>query len=185
MTTPGPDPRDASGGKGAWGAVARLLTVQLLAVIAVTAVITGIFALSGLNNGGQVTAGSSSPDTTTSGAASATPAASTPPASPATSGTAPTSTAPPKGAHRLKVDVLNQSAVGGTAARTADHLRALGWTVGRVADFHGNVSDTSVYYPRGEVKAARKLAAALPGKPRVLPRFSSLAPNRLTVIVTR
>jgi hypothetical protein len=181
MTTP-----DREGGKGAWGAVARLLGVQLMAVVAVTAIITGIYALTGPHHNGRVTAGGSTPGNTTPATAPATSPAGAPPASPTPSSAAPaTSQPPPAGAQRLKVDVLNQSATGGTAARTADRIRALGWTVGRVADFRGNVSETSVYFPRGEEKAARELAAALPGRQRVLPRFSSIAARRLTVIVTR
>jgi hypothetical protein len=81
--------------------------------------------------------------------------------------------------------VLNQSGGSGTAAKTAARVRALGWTVGRVDNFHGNVSRTTVYYPTGEAKAARELAAGLPGKPRVQPRFSTLADKRLTLIITR
>lgn len=204
MTTPDPNtpgqplagqpPTGESGSsQGAWGAVARLLSLQLLTVIAVTAVITGIYALTGPHRNHQVTAGSSAPATATSAAATSKPPASTPPASPRTSpaasSTAPaspsTSQRPPAAASRLKVDVLNQSGPGGTAAKTAARVRSLGWTVGRVSDFRGNVTRTTVYYPNGEAKAARELAGALPGKPRVLPRFSTLADARLTIIITR
>jgi hypothetical protein len=189
MTTPDPTTaRPAGGGGGAWSAVARLLSLQLLAVVAVTAVITGIYALAGPHQDDPVTAGSPVPGTTTSPPATSKPAASEP-AGPAPSTTAPASPAasqpPPAAAKRLKVNVLNQSAGQGTAAKTADRVRALGWTVGRVADFRGNITETTVYYPRGESKAARELAASLPRKPRVLPRFSTLAGNRLTVIITR
>jgi pyruvate/2-oxoglutarate dehydrogenase complex dihydrolipoamide acyltransferase (E2) component len=208
--TPGQSPSgqspsgDPGGSQGAWGAVARLLSLQLLTVIAVTAVITGVYALTGPHKSHQVTAGSAAPASaaTTSGPAASTPAASTPPAntpaastppasptaSPAASPTAPASSPAsrrPEAARRLKVDVLNQSGPGGTAAKTASRVRALGWTVGRVSDFRGNVTATTVYYPTGEAKAAHALSGALPGKPRVLPRFSTLADKRLTIIVTR
>jgi cytoskeletal protein RodZ len=202
--TPGQDttsqpPGDEPGrGQGAWAAVARLLSLQLLTVIAVTAIITGIYALTGPHKGNKVTAAStpthatgsrspSSPAATTP--AASTPATSTPPASPAATATAPasptTSQPPPEAAQRLKVDVLNQSGSGGTAARMATRVRALGWTVGRVGDFSGNVSRSTVYYPLGEAPAAHELASALPGKPRVLPRFSTLAAKRLTLILVR
>jgi hypothetical protein len=199
--TPSGDPGRS---QGAWGAVARLLSVQLLTVIAVTAVITGIYALTGPHKNHQATVGSAAPAATTSTAttskpaastatagtpSASTPSASTPSASPTASPTAPASPTvsqpPPVGAARLKVDVLNQSGPGGTAAKTATRVRALGWTVARVSDFRGNVSATTVYYPTGEAKAAHELSAALPGTPRVLPRFSTLADNRLTIIVTR
>lgn len=211
MTTPdgnaaepqAPDPTAASPAtagpnavarEGAWGAVARLLAIQLLTVVAVTAVITGIYALTGPRDDNQVAAGSSTTGTTTSSPTSSTPATSTPTAepsaqpsaSPSTSPSSPaTSSQPPVSAHNLKVDVLNQSGPGGTAAKTADRVRALGWTVGRVDDFRGNVTTTTVYYPTGKAKAARELADGLPGKPRVLPRFSTLSKDRLTVIITR
>jgi LytR cell envelope-related transcriptional attenuator len=197
--TPAGDPGSP---QGAWGAVARLLSLQLLTVVAVTAVITGIYALTGPHRDHQATASSAAPVTTSSAATTSTPtpspsAASTPPAStpptspppsPTASSTVPASPTPsqrPEGADRLKVDVLNQSGAGGTAAKTASRVRALGWTVGRVSDFRGNVSATTVYYPNGEVKAARDLAAGLPGNLRVLPRFSTLADQRLTIIITR
>ena len=204
MTTPDPKthgqtpasqtPPDQSAGanKGAWGAVARLLSLQLLAVVAVTAVITGIYALAGGHKTNQVAAGSSAPATTASPAAGSKQPASTPPASPpaspATSTSppaSPTTSQPPASAKRLKVDVLNESAPNGIAARTAARVRSLGWTVGRISNFRGTVSATTVYYPTGQAKAARELAAGLPGKPRVFPRFSTLASNRLTIIVTR
>jgi hypothetical protein len=197
QTRAGQTPAGNSSPQGAWSAVARLLSLQLLTVIAVTAVITGIFALTGPHRNHEATANSAAPVTTPSAAATSTPAASTPPAStppaspppsPAASVTvpaSPTASQRPEGANRLKVDVLNQSGRGGTAAKTASRVRALGWTVGSVSDFRGNVSATTVYYPTGEAKAARDLASSLPGKPRVLPRFSTLADNRLTIIITR
>jgi LytR cell envelope-related transcriptional attenuator len=209
MTTPDPSPpvptrADTSDGRaperrhGPWTAVARLLSLQLLTVIAVTAVITGIYALAGGHSRDQQAVGSATTAptarvATTSAPAASTPPASTPPASPTASppasptpsGTPTVSPPPPAAASRLKVDVLNQSGPGGVAAKTASRVRSLGWTVGRVADFRGNVSTTTVYYPAGEAKAAHDLAGALPGKPRVLLRFSTLASKRLTVIITR
>jgi hypothetical protein len=196
MTTPDPNTADPKTPdlkpEGAWGAVARLLSLQLLAVIAVTAVITGIYALAGRHGDDKVTAGSSSPGTTRSATAPSNPTASTPASNPAESETASTTppasattnSRPPGSTHRLKVDVLNQSGGKGTAARTAKRLRALGWSVGRVGNFSGNVSKTTVYYPTGEAKAARELSSELPGEPRVLPRFSTLSGSRLTVILT-
>jgi hypothetical protein len=184
-----PKPTAQGGGEGAWGAVARLLSVQLLTVIAVTAVITGIYTLAGGHHRDEVAVGSSAPATTTGTATtSPSPSSSAPPSPPPASNTTPASPTPsqpaPEGAARLKVDVLNQSGPGGTAAKTATRVRALGWTVGRVADFHGNVSTTTIYYPKGEGAAAHELAAALPGKPRVLPGFSTLSDKRLTIIIT-
>jgi hypothetical protein len=202
MTTPDQTPPDASPAgsntgratestDGAWRAVARLLALQLATVVAVTAVITGIYVLADPHDD-ELTAGGAEPDTTTSAAASRTPTASTPPTTPAASPTASTSapasestgSGPSLRAHALKVDVLNQSGPKGSAARTAARVRDLGWKVGRVDNFRGTVTETTVYYPSGKAKPARELARELPGNLRVLPRFSSLSGTRLTVIIT-
>lgn len=187
--TAGPNPIAL---EGAWGAVARLLAVQLLTVVAVTAVITGVYALTG-RGGNQATAGSSSQNTPTASPPPSSPPAAQPTADPsaepssATSSpsTPATSSQPPVRTHHLKVDVLNQSAAKGTAARFAARVRGLHWRVGRISNFNGTVSTTTVYYPQGQAKAAAELARGLPGNPRVLPRFRTLSDSRLTVILTR
>jgi LytR cell envelope-related transcriptional attenuator len=184
QTPPAPTGRRDAAKPGAWTAVGRLLSLQLLTVIAVTAVITGVYALAGGHHDDEAVAGAS---TSESPSAPASRSASPPASKPAATSSSPatTSSAPPTTADRLKVDVLNQSAKKGAASKTADLVRQAGWVVGRVADFHGNVSTTTVYYPEGEAKAAHELANELPGTPRVLPRFSTIADKRLTVIVTR
>jgi hypothetical protein len=79
--------------------------------------------------------------------------------------------------------VLNQSAPGGSAAQTARRLRDQGWRIGRVEDFSGNVSTTTVYWlDRSDRKAARRLARDLGGV-RVQPGFSTLVEGRLSVIL--
>jgi hypothetical protein len=180
--------------EGAWGAVGRLLAVQLLTVVAVTAVITGIYALTGRGGDNRATAGSPSSATPTTSL----PPSSPPPTKPTTEpsvdptasatgspGTPTTSSQPPVRTHLLKVDVLNQSAGKGTAGRIAARVRDLHWRVGRVDNFNGTVSTTTVYYPQGRAKAAHELARGLPGNLRVLPRFSTLSDSRLTIILTR
>ena len=178
--------------EGAWGAVARLLAVQLLTVVAVTAVITGIYALTGPGHN-QATAGSSSPGTPTASL----PPTSPPPTQPSTEpsvdpsasatsspATPTTSSQPPVRMHHLKVDVLNQSAAKGAAGRFAARVRGLHWRVGRVSNFNGTVSTTTIYFPQGQAKAAHELAKGLRGNLRVLPRFSTLSDSRLTLILT-
>ena len=80
--------------------------------------------------------------------------------------------------------MLNQSGSKGSAARIAARVRELGWKVGSVDNFRGTVTQTTVYFPSGDAKAAHELARGLPGNPRVLPRFSTLSDKRLTVILT-
>jgi hypothetical protein len=196
MTTPPGDSTPPE--RGPVALVARLLTVQLLAVIGVAALIAVVFALAGWGTGDSVTAvpgatTSSAPDSTGASTAPGTAAASSPaatppdtttppPTTPATSAPATVATSSPA-SDRPKVDVLNQSAPGGSASTVADRVRSAGWVVGRVADFHGNVSTTTVYYPPGLRKDARRLAGDLKGSPRVLAGFSTISDTRLTVIL--
>jgi hypothetical protein len=196
MSTPKSHEREPADERGPVAQLARLFLTQLLAVVAVAAVIATVFALTGRGTGPEVSATAGSSSSVTSSATptspgptsttkkhSATKAPGTPSTS-ASSSTPPSSTSP-GGNELAKVDVLNQSAPGGSAQTVAHQLDEAGWTIGRVADFHGNVSTTTVYYPVGEAKAAHELANELPGTPRVLPRFSTIADKRLTVIVTR
>jgi hypothetical protein len=156
-----------------------------------------VFALAGWGTGDSVTAvpgatTSSAPDptqaSTAAGTAASTPVT-TPPATTAAPATTPATSAPATSAttspapDRPKVDVLNQSAPSGSASTVADRVRSRGWRVGRVADFHGNVSTTTVYYPPGLRKDARELAADLAGSPRVLAGFSTISDTHLTVIL--
>jgi len=192
MTTP-PGESTPPPEHGPVALVARLLTVQLLAVIGVAALIAVVFALAGWGTGDSVTAvpgetTSSAADPAGSGTASATATASTPATTPpaATTPASTPATTPPASSTAPdlpKVDVLNQSAPGGSASAVADRVRSHGWVVGRVADFHGNVSTTTVYYPPGLHQEARDLAGDLPGSPRVQAAFSTISDTHLTVIL--
>ena len=191
MTTPTGDSTPPEPGPVAL--VARLLTVQLLAVIGVAAVIAVVFALAGWGTGDSVTA---VPGATTSSATdsagsdpapetSASTPVTTPPATspPATTPAASTPVASTPSSDLPKVDVLNQSAPGGSASTVAARVRSRGWVVGRVDDFHGNVSTTTVYYPPGLHSEARDLADDLSGSPRVQAAFNTISDTRLTVIL--
>ena len=195
MTTP---PGDSTPPEpGAVALVARLLSVQLLAVIGVAALIAVVFALAGWGTGDSVTAvpgetTSSAPDPAGSGKASGAATASTPvttppeTTTPASTPAGTPATTPPASSTASdlpKVDVLNQSAPGGSASEVADQVRSHGWVVGRVADFHGNVSTTTVYYPAGLHAEARDLARDLSGSPRLRPAFSTISDTHLTVIL--
>ena len=148
----------------------RLFLTQLLAVVAVATVIAVVFTLAGRGTGPDVptdaAAGSSSAPESTP------PASTTPPASSTSSG--------PK---VVKVDVLNQSAGSGSAERAAADLREAGWKIGRVDDFSGNVSTTTVYWltPKDR-RQARQIARFLGGV-RVQEGFDTLVDGRVSVVL--
>ena len=191
MTTPTGDSTPPEPGPVAL--VARLLTVQLLAVIGVAAVIAVVFALAGWGTGDSVTAVPGATTSSATGSAGSDPApetsastpVTTPPATspPATAPAASTPAASTPSSDLPKVDVLNQSAPGGSASTVAARVRSRGWVVGRVDDFHGNVSTTTVYYPPGLHSEARDLADDLSGSPRVQAAFNTISDTRLTVIL--
>jgi hypothetical protein len=181
-------PRDE---RGPYGQLARLFLTQLLAVIAIAAVITAIVAATGGGLDDDVTA---TPEGTGSPRASGPTATSTPTTSPtgsadasspaATTSSAPATTAATTTAERTpKVDVLNQSAGDGAASQAADQLRAAGWRIGRVDDFRGNVSTTTVYWLTPDMRRdARRVARDLGGV-RVQQGFSTLVDGRISVIL--
>lgn len=179
----GPEP-------GPVGQLLRLFLTQLLAVVAIAAVITTVVSWTGAGLDDDVTAaapvdvgGSAARGPDASSTPSPTSSSASAPASPAPSSTsaAPTTSSPEPVLPR--VDVLNQSAPGGSAAQTADSLRDRGWRIGRVDDFSGNVAESTVYFPPGRRAEARRLRADLPGSLRLLPAFSTLSPRRLSVIL--
>jgi LytR cell envelope-related transcriptional attenuator len=190
--TPPTPPGDRPGSEsGPLTSVARLLLTQLAAVIGVAAVITVVFAFAGLGTGpdDSVTAGSSG-GSSTSTSTSATGAPSTPAS---TTPAETTSAAPPTSEtdspsvdpldNRPEVDVLNQSAGKGAAAETAQTLRDDGWEIGRVDNFRGNISTTTVYWlDRSDRRDARRLGELLGGV-RVQEGFSTLRSGRLSVIL--
>jgi LytR cell envelope-related transcriptional attenuator len=172
--------------------IASAFVPSLLAVLAVTAMITALYVWRG-----------ESPDTATP--ASATTQSSTAPApttpSPSATATkapvkpAPTTTtsSPPstkattasaESVGDVEVVVLNATSRKGLAGTVAQRLRDKGWTVAMVGNFRGNVTATTVYYPPGAQADAEAAAAGLPTEPRVRPRFGNLSTSRLTVVVT-
>jgi cytoskeletal protein RodZ len=177
---------------------ARLLGLQLLAVVGIATLIVVVVALVGPDDRTSTS--------TAAGSSSGTPAASTAaarsstPGSPSTSSTSRTSrtlhtpatttssaaepiaTATPDSA-LAKVDVLNQSAPSGSAQTVADQLQRAGWDIGRVSDFHGNVSTTTVYWLTPDRRRqARQIAENLGGV-RVEQGFSTLVDGRVSVVL--
>jgi hypothetical protein len=200
MTTPS-QPPPAKVEEQETGAVlrlTRLFLLQLLAVAAITALLTTFSVLIGrgsltdrqVSSVVQDPPSASAPATVPTTAApptTAPPAAPPPAAAPPAS--APPASAPPTPSQsvdpaRPEVVVLNQSVAGPAAKDAADRLRRAGWKVARTDDFSGTVRRTTVYYPSGEERAARQVAKVLPGKTRILPRFSTLSDTRVTVVLT-
>jgi hypothetical protein len=198
MTRPSRPTRETTGpGKrsaGPFAAIARIFVVQLIAVAAITAVLTTVYAL--IDPGGS----NDEVSTVAQGSPSATAPASTPVGSPAApSSSAPASSAPPATTapppappsasdtadpNRPQLVLLDQSAPDGAVQDAARRLASAGWTVYRTAPFRGTVRTTTVYFPTGLDKPAGRVAKVLPGDTRVLPRFSNLSQTRLTVVLT-
>ncbi|MDQ1620720.1 MAG: hypothetical protein QOE19_3289 [Actinomycetota bacterium] len=194
MSRPSKPTRETTGpGKpsaGPFAAIARLFVVQLIAVAAITAVLTTVYAL--IDRGGS----DDEVSTVAQGSPSATAPASTPVSSPAApSSSAPASSAPPAttappsasgtaNPNRPELVLLDQSAPDGAVQDATRRLASAGWTVYRTAPFRGTVRRTTVYYPTGLDKPAGRVAKVLPGDTRVLPRFSNLSQTRLTVVLT-
>ena len=195
MTTPtrpgrGPQPPDRE--PGPVGLLARIFLTQFLVVLAVATVIASVFILAGGDEdrtASDEAAASASPTAAASPDAddpSPSPTGSAPAATETPAAETPSTSAPassPAEPKTPKVDVLNQSAGGNAAERTADLLREAGWRIGRVDDFNGTVQMTTVYYPLGLTEQAQAVAADMPGEPRVIERFSTLSDKRVTVIL--
>lgn len=169
-------------------AVLRLFGAQVAAVVAIATLITVVVAVLGADDLGRGTgpdqspqpapATASSPDTGSAPAGSPSASgASTPPASTSEPATASPVPAP------VDVDVLNQSAGAGAAARTADRLRSAGWTIGRVDDFQGNVSTTTVYWLDPPQRRQARQVSRFLGGVRVRRGFETLRAGRVTVIL--
>ncbi|MGZ4616819.1 MAG: LytR C-terminal domain-containing protein [Actinomycetes bacterium] len=198
MTTPMRPPQQEDDEQGTGVALARLFLLQLLAVAAITALLTIVSVVIGRGTGSDqvTTATQGSPSTpaaasprATSSSPSASSAPTAPPPSSAPPATPPASPPPVSPSatvdtSRPEVVVLNQSARQGAAADAADRLRGAGWAIRRTDSFSGTVRTTTVYYPPGMEQAARAVAKTLPGATRVLPRFSTLPRTRLTVVLT-
>jgi cytoskeletal protein RodZ len=190
-----PDPRVRRGAHRTSRAASATLLPSLLAILAVTSLITALYVWRGEEAqppSAAASGGSPSPHSTTASPSTTAPATA---ASDTTTESATTTTSAPTG-HKTKTSpgaqlrasiaivVLNQTGRAGLASTVATRLRAKGWTVSGVGNFHGVVSATTVYYPVGHEAAATAAAKSLPTPPRVLPRFGNLSLTRLTVVVT-
>jgi len=174
--------------------LARLFLVQLAAVIGIAAAIVVVVALVGPDGDDDVTTASpgGSP-TATSGTPTPSTTKKTPKPSPSSSSPAPSTSSgtgstspasPTAGAPGpVPVDVLNQSAPNGTAEQVAARLEGAGWEIGRVDDFHGNVSTTTVYWLDPEQKRQARQVSRFLGGARVMEGFDTLVDGRVSVIL--
>ena len=168
----------------------RLFVTQLLAVVAVATIIAVVFTMAGRGTGTDVASddtagGSSSPSGSaqheSTDSSSQPPSSTAPPETPSPSTSAPASTS--SGLDVVKVDVLNQSAGGGSARRTATDLRGAGWEIGRVDDFSGNVSTTTVYWLSPENRRQARQISRFLGGVRVQEGFDTLVDGRVSVVL--
>jgi hypothetical protein len=81
------------------------------------------------------------------------------------------------------VEVYNNSAIKGLAARTAAALQDVGWQVVATDNWYGNIPDNTVYYP-AKLKSQANLLAKDLGIPRTHPAVAPMRFDRLTVILT-
>jgi LytR cell envelope-related transcriptional attenuator len=200
-----PNKPDKDGAAG--GPLIRLFTMQLLAVLAITVLLTGAFALIKGGDSTDTTSTDTSTDTSSTSTALDRQATSTPPATPpaspstqptgglpstpaSTPASTPTGTPPAASpstsapADQPQVVVFNQNGPADSGPDAARRLRDKGWTVFKVDDFRGNVTTTTVYYPDGLAKEARRAARDLPGDVRTRVKFSNLSETRLTLVIT-
>jgi hypothetical protein len=205
------DPRLRRGAHRTRRAASATLLPSLLAILAVTSLITALYVWRGEEaqppsaaaSGHSPTprgstaspqASTASPQASTAAPSVTSPAATASDPATATTESATTATSAPAGHKKtgqgaqlrasIAIVVLNQTVRAGLAATVATQLRAKGWTVSGVGNFRGVVPATTVYYPAGHEAAAAAAARSLPTPPRVLPRFGNLSLSRLTVVVT-
>ena len=175
--------------------IAGAFVPSLLAVLAVTAMITALYVWRGespdtATPASATTQRSSTAESTTPAPSKTTTKAPVKPATTTTSrppSTKSTTASTNKSAVKVgdvEVVVLNATSRKGLAGTVAQRLRDKGWTVALVGNFRGNVTATTVYYPPGAEADAQAAAAGLPTEPRVRPRFGNLSTSRLTVVVT-
>jgi hypothetical protein len=182
-----PDPRVRRGAHRTSRAASATLLPSLLAILAVTSLITALNVWRGEDAKPPSAAAAPAAHSSTSPAATV----STKAAPEKTNEPVATTSSPQAKQHKtralLRADiaivVLNETTRSGLASTAAAALRAKGWTVIGVGNFRGVVTATTVYYPVGHIAAAQAAAKSLPTPPRVLPRFGNLSTTRLTVVV--
>lgn len=83
---------------------------------------------------------------------------------------------------QVPVEVFNNAGIRGLAAQTSTSLDQAGWNVIGVANWYGDIPQTTVYYPMGKKAPARQLAKYLHAR-RLRPSVAPMRFDRLTVIL--
>jgi cytoskeletal protein RodZ len=191
-----PDPHVRRGAHRTKRAPSAALLPSLLAILAVTSLITALYVWRGEDSkqppaaasSGSSGSSSHSPTSTPSTSPTSTPTKTVKATEPVSKTSSPSTTKPKATtAEQLRASValvvLNETTRSGLAATVATRLRSKGWTVAGVGNFRGEVPATTVYYPQGHEQAALAVAKSLPTPARTRPRFGNLSPTRLTVVV--
>jgi hypothetical protein len=182
-----PDPRVRRGAHRTSRAATATLLPSLLAILAVTSLITALYVWRGEDAKPPSAAAAGASRTSASPAATVSTKASPEQTNEPVATTSSPPAKKPKTGALLRADiaivVLNDTVRPGLASTVATQLRSKGWAVTGVGNFRGLVSATTVYYPIGHAAAAQAAAKSLPTPPRVLPRFGNLSTTRLTVVV--
>jgi hypothetical protein len=205
------DPRVRRGAHRAYRDATSALVPSLVAILAVTALITALYvwrgeddlpsqataattdalAAAGPSAGATSTAASTAEAIASSPSATGASPSGTPKSAATRSGAAASSSAATSAATSavtqaptVAVVVLNQTSRSGLASVVADRLRGRGWSVAGVGNFRGSVPATTVYYPAGAQAQAQAAARHLPTPVRIRPRFGNLSTTRLTIVLT-
>ena len=84
---------------------------------------------------------------------------------------------------RPSVDILNDTHISGLAASAAKTLRSGGWTVAETGNYPHSVSTTTLFYPPGQVAAAKQLAQQYRAVREVLAAPSGVSTTDLTLVL--
>jgi hypothetical protein len=94
--------------------------------------------------------------------------------------------ASPPSAPFAPVEVLNNSRITGLAHHVAAEVESRGWTISQIGNLRGKISETTVYFPAGDLAAAQHLQGEFGSIQRVLPQSEAgLDSTSLVLVVTR
>jgi hypothetical protein len=83
------------------------------------------------------------------------------------------------------VDILNGTHISGLAARADTILSRGGWVVALTGNYPHSISATTVFYPDGQLAAARALAAQFTAIDKTAPAPAGVSTTHLTLVLAR